>query len=297
MAYRGDDLTVLIFGDTALGLDVARNAALAQGARVVAALPIAEAPARLDSQVYVDLVMIDVHEDHGPLLDGLFGELEGAARQGRFASIVTIASHLVDVATACLDHENVVMLVGRDREALSRALANMVLRAQAEPQLREGGDHGEPHLDDSPYPRMRRSNDHNATIDGGRIDISSIPAGLAALADQGSVPDAAALRGIIRARRLRNQFFGPALFADPAWDMLLDLMVARIEGRSVAVSSLCIAAGVPATTALRWIKQLTSIGLLRRVADPGDGRRIFIELTDEAVNSMRDYFSALVDDR
>jgi hypothetical protein len=53
--------------------------------------------------------------------------------------------------------------------------------------------------------------------------------------------------------RLRSQHFVPALFADPAWDILLDLAAARIDGRMVAVSSLCIAAAVPATTALRWI--------------------------------------------
>src|SRR5690606_396517 len=63
--------------------------------------------------------------------------------------------------------------------------------------------------------------------------------------------DAAFVRGIIRARRLRDQFFRGELFADPAFDTLLDLYAARLEGRRVAVSSLCIAASVPATTALR----------------------------------------------
>lgn len=42
--------------------------------------------------------------------------------------------------------------------------------------------------------------------------------------------DAGRVRAIIRARRLRDQFFGSDLFADPAWDMLLDLMAARLEG-------------------------------------------------------------------
>ena len=72
--------------------------------------------------------------------------------------------------------------------------------------------------------------------------------------------DAATIRAMIRARRLRDQYFRGDLFADPAWDMLLDLMAARIEKNRVAVSSLCIAAAVPATTALRWIKALTDRG-------------------------------------
>jgi hypothetical protein len=98
--------------------------------------------------------------------------------------------------------------------------------------------------------------------------------------------DAQYIRAIIRARRLRDQFFRNGLFADPAWDMLLDLMAARLEGNRVAVSSLCIAAAVPATTALRWIKALTDRGLLVRSADPNDGRRVYIELSDETARTM-----------
>ena len=109
--------------------------------------------------------------------------------------------------------------------------------------------------------------------------------------DDATPVEAALIRDMIRARRLRDELFGPGLFADPAWDILLDLTAARIEGRSVAVSSLCIAAAVPATTALRWIKQLTETGLLRRVADPDDGRRIFIELSDAAARRMMIYFA------
>ena len=38
------------------------------------------------------------------------------------------------------------------------------------------------------------------------------------------------------------------LFADPAWDMLLDLLQAQISHLRVPVSSLCIAAAVPASS-------------------------------------------------
>lgn len=104
--------------------------------------------------------------------------------------------------------------------------------------------------------------------------------------------DAAYVRSIIRARRLRDQFFRGGLFADPAWDMLLDLMAARLEGTRVAVSSLCIAASVPATTALRWIKALTDRGLFVRSADPQDGRRVYIALSDDAARALTAYLRA-----
>ena len=73
---------------------------------------------------------------------------------------------------------------------------------------------------------------------------------------------------MIRARRLRARYFDEELFADPAWDMLLDLVQAEIDRLRVPVSSLWIAAAVPATTALRWIKTMTDSGLFVRRADP-----------------------------
>ena len=91
--------------------------------------------------------------------------------------------------------------------------------------------------------------------------------------------DSGTIRSMLRWRRRRNELFGGELFADPAWDMMLDLAAARLEGVDVAVSSLCIAAAVPATTALRWIKMLTDVGLFVRVADPNDRRRVFIALS------------------
>lgn len=98
------------------------------------------------------------------------------------------------------------------------------------------------------------------------------------------------VRALLRARRLREQILEPDLFADPAWDILLDLMAARLENTRVSVSSLCIAAAVPPTTALRWIRQLTDRGLLERQADPRDGRRIFIGLSEAGCAAVTRWF-------
>ncbi len=101
------------------------------------------------------------------------------------------------------------------------------------------------------------------------------------------------VRAIIRARRLRSRFFAEELFADPAWDMLLDLVQAETDQFRVPVSSLCIAAAVPATTALRWIKTMTDSGLFVRRADPHDGRRVFVEMSPETNLAMRRYFAEI----
>ena len=98
--------------------------------------------------------------------------------------------------------------------------------------------------------------------------------------------DSTAVRARIRARRRRAAELGPDLFADPVWDMMLDLLAARLEGRSVSTSSLCIAAGVPGTTALRWIRQAVDRGLFMRVADPRDGRGVLIELSDDTAERL-----------
>jgi hypothetical protein len=104
---------------------------------------------------------------------------------------------------------------------------------------------------------------------------------------------AKAVRRMLRQRRMREQYFPADLFADPAWDMLLDLYAARLERQPVSVSSLCIAAAVPATTALRWIKTMTDAGLFLREDDPHDGRRIFIALAEGACDALGRYFEAL----
>jgi DNA-binding MarR family transcriptional regulator len=107
------------------------------------------------------------------------------------------------------------------------------------------------------------------------------------------LPDPRLVRKIIRQRQLRADFLGPELFADPAWDILLDLTAARAEHTRVSVTSLCIASGVPPTTALRWITQMTEAGLLVRVEDESDRRRAFIELSDRTAEAMARYFHEL----
>lgn len=107
------------------------------------------------------------------------------------------------------------------------------------------------------------------------------------------LPDPRLVRRIIRQRRLRDRFFDPALFADPAWDILLDLTAARAEHNRVSVTSLCIASGVPPTTALRWISQMVEAGLLERVEDDADRRRAFIALSDRTADAMARYFADL----
>jgi hypothetical protein len=93
-------------------------------------------------------------------------------------------------------------------------------------------------------------------------------------------------------RRSRNLIFAnDDLFGEPAWDILLDLFIAAKERRRISVTSACIGAAVPPTTALRWIAILENQKLLVREADPGDARRVYVTLTALGYEKMLEYFA------
>ena len=86
--------------------------------------------------------------------------------------------------------------------------------------------------------------------------------------------------------RLTEAAFGDGIFADPAWDMLLDLYVRTIRGLPVGVTSLCIAATAPATTALRYIADLEKRGIVQKVLHPTDKRSLHVRMTEEGMELM-----------
>ncbi|WP_052192422.1 hypothetical protein [Sphingomonas sp. Ant H11] len=174
---------------------------------------------------------------------------------------------------------------GREAEAERlRQLHEQVARI-AETLARLAGDVADPTLSESGRESAREAGyvgEHGMRYRG--------PAPSAAAA-----PDITAreIRDAIRARRLRDQHFAGGLFEDPAWDMLLDLFAAELERSQVSVSSLCIAAAVAPTTALRWIAKLTDAGLFERQPDPFDRRRAYMALSARASTAMRAYVGAV----
>jgi hypothetical protein len=107
-------------------------------------------------------------------------------------------------------------------------------------------------------------------------------------------------RHVYGGRRLRERIFGPGLFADPSWDILLDLYVAKREGRKVTISSACIAASAPTTTATRHISHLVQQGLVMRVPHPVDARSSYLQLSAASERKLTQLFKEMVqaaDDR
>jgi DNA-binding MarR family transcriptional regulator len=99
-------------------------------------------------------------------------------------------------------------------------------------------------------------------------------------------PSVEVARRILAMRRLRDRLLGD-FFAEPSWDILLDLYVQTHEGRTVTVSQLSLATGAPPTTALRWINTMAEAGLLARRQDETDGRRVLVSLSERGEEAMR----------
>ena len=102
-----------------------------------------------------------------------------------------------------------------------------------------------------------------------------------------SVSDKAvqAARRLYRLRRKRDAAL-PGYFGDPAWDILLDLMIARADSRPRSISCLCVASSVSSSAALRWITRLLDDGLIYKTQDPEDGRRTYVELSPQAAAKL-----------
>lgn len=95
------------------------------------------------------------------------------------------------------------------------------------------------------------------------------------------------LRLLRQLQDARSTVFGQALMPEPAWEMLAELMRARLAGQKVSVTSLALVSSSPTTTALRRIEDLIQGGLIERVPDSADRRRTHVELTQAGFLRMQ----------
>jgi DNA-binding MarR family transcriptional regulator len=260
------------------------------GARIGASLSIPEAASRLKLQAAASAIWIEIEEDGGAAMDELLATVSSEASSGRYAAVVCADPAALDAVAARLIDSPVELLVHPTEPERVAALA-LAMRSTA-PELRVADIAADRNAE-----RLRQLSDEVSRIASTLARLSTGPSTAPTLpthkALQADAPPVSVelIRSIIRARRLRARFFQEELFADPAWDMLLDLLQAEISHLRVPVSSLCIAAAVPATTALRWLKTMVEQGLFIRRADPHDGRRVFVELAPEASRALRSYFA------
>jgi len=244
---------------------------------------------RMERQIAASAMWIELDRDDGPAMDELLDYLDSKAGEGRFAAVVSTTAALIDPIAARLENRAIELIV--DAGEAERAAALAIATASA-----GMGQRVSDIASDQSAARLRQLSDEVSRIAATLARLSAGPAAAAPVIEAARTSDAPevsaeTVRSVIRARRLRARYFSEELFADPAWDMLLDLLQAEIAHLRVPVSSLCIAAAVPATTALRWLKTMVSNGLFVRRADPHDGRRVFVELAPETSIALRRYFA------
>lgn len=107
---------------------------------------------------------------------------------------------------------------------------------------------------------------------------------------QSSRPEETSLRTLNLLQKLqeaRTGIFGEAVMPEPAWEMLAELMRARMAGQHLSVTSLALSSRSPMTSALRRIEDLIQGGLVARMPDPADRRRTYVELTPEGMARMQ----------
>lgn len=102
---------------------------------------------------------------------------------------------------------------------------------------------------------------------------------------------------VIEARQSRANALPPAIFGEPAWDMLLALFMCPRSGDGERVSNLGLLSGTPSTTALRWVDYLEREGFVTRRSSPVDKRVVLIQLTDQASNAIGAYLASLLEKR
>ncbi|WP_150291112.1 winged helix DNA-binding protein [Sphingobium estronivorans] len=292
-------------------LDDAETLSRAAGLRLLGAVPLDQASMRLDVQIGCDVILCFCPSPDA-MVERLLVQIETLAMQNDMPVIIVAGLDTIDLAYACIRSDRTQLLCMPAHADLAAALLAAANGAQSHSVHEANRDSEGIRLQQlsEEVSRLARTLEaltlrpRHATPSfelGPRIsDEPSDYIGMPALEPIGSADknadaveiDAAQVRDLLRARRLRDDFLPADLFADPAWDMLLDLLAARLDHERVSVSSLCIASAVPPTTALRWIRTLTEKGFVRRHADPHDGRRVFIALADHTAEAMGHWFSA-----
>ncbi|MGJ3648012.1 hypothetical protein ACLB0R_06015 [Sphingomonas sp. GlSt437] len=277
----------------------------AMGARIVANLPLVDGAARLKSQAPVDLIMVEAGgADEGELTAAMDATLAFADSSGCSIVVVIDPDQIDAVSAMMLGGPHSLLCAPSAAERLGAITA--ALHRGGSTSLNEAGR-------DNDALGLSRLNEEVARIaetlarltraagesaDRGRAAFADPPAAIHDTrrgyhGNDGDAATAADIRRIIRGRRLRDQILGEGLFEDPAWDILLDLYAAHLEGNKVSVSSLCIAAAVPPTTALRWIGRMSELGMLERRPDPFDRRRAYMAPAEATIDGMARYFTAL----
>lgn len=91
-------------------------------------------------------------------------------------------------------------------------------------------------------------------------------------------------------RRMRERYFGSELFGEPAWDIMLDLMIARIDGREIRGSNIKPHGDAPDIVTKHYIQALAEAQLIDIFVNPDDVDDPSLSLSSEAARRMAELY-------
>jgi hypothetical protein len=95
-------------------------------------------------------------------------------------------------------------------------------------------------------------------------------------------------------RRRRDACFPPGMFGEPAWDLLLALLIADDDDRDLTISEACSAARLDEEAGLALIETLAASGMVRYVPARQDRRLNALALTEDASGRLNNYLLDLI---
>lgn len=246
----------------------------------------AEALAILRQAPELDVVVSDIYM---PTTDGI--EFLGAVRR-EFADrpwlqlLLVTGQASVETAVAAMRLEaSDYLFKPIEPKSLRESVQHALTRAESVRQVRgtTGSSPGARELQQIADTARALAADMRRTIEtdnGRRLDPATGPG-------RAVDPNLHTLRLLQKLQEARSSIFGEAVMPEPAWEMLAELMRARLAGQRLSVTSLALSSKSPMTTALRRIEDLIQGGLAARVPDPADRRRTHVELTPEGMARMQ----------
>ncbi|MBK5264694.1 MAG: hypothetical protein JJE34_05580, partial [Alphaproteobacteria bacterium] len=235
-AAYDDRPSALVICDGTDGQKALEHIANAAGARLLGAVDIASAVERLDRIAAVRLLIAKADSD-SPALAALLARIDRIAETDGTAIIVAVTPAMLDLAFGLLTAPQVQLLCAPSDADFAAAVA-LALHNTQPTALHDIGRESEALRLQRLSEEVSRIARTLASLSGGISTSSALSSGMDNLAEPehgyAGEPSLDApnrprvlitpreIRDMLRLRRLRDQFFPGELFADPAWDMLLD---------------------------------------------------------------------------
>jgi len=93
-------------------------------------------------------------------------------------------------------------------------------------------------------------------------------------------------------RRLREHYFGNELFGEPAWDIMLELMLSRIDAREVLANELKSHSTAPNVVTRHYLEALVEAKLVEMFDNAANSEDPYVSLSSEAARRMAELYRA-----